>query len=394
MTRYFETAICIPAFNNVNYIKRLLSSVFKQNYSNYIIIVTDDSSDNNVEEYIRSICDPRVIYFRNEIRLGATNNNNEAIKHSLKYHPKYIKIMHHDDEFTRKDSLQIMVKALNENPDHIFCVCSCNIIYDNKVLIHDVSDKIIQSICKNPYFLFFNNVLGSPSDVLIRNQEDNRLFDDNLTWNVDWELYLRMLLESPKMVYIHDVLVNNHTSTEQLTNSCITDPRLRIYEACYLYNKYLKMTSTDHILNQALKEIINSIKFINNSKELDKILLDAGDSSFFQPILNNMLGIVKKKLLICGNGKAFHNRIHGFIRINSIIVGVADKKIDRIYKDNYFTYFPYKEVANYEYDYILITPRKLYASIKQYLIGELGIDEKKILPEYAIDFVQFLRLDR
>ena len=37
-----KVSICIPAYNNVNEVKRLLESIFLQRFKNYEIILTDE----------------------------------------------------------------------------------------------------------------------------------------------------------------------------------------------------------------------------------------------------------------------------------------------------------------------------------------------------------------
>ena len=45
-----KVSICIPAYNNVNEVKRLLESIFLQRFKNYEIILTDDSTNNEISE--------------------------------------------------------------------------------------------------------------------------------------------------------------------------------------------------------------------------------------------------------------------------------------------------------------------------------------------------------
>ena len=45
-------SICIPAYKHVEYLQRLLDSVLRQTYTDYEIVITDDSPDNSVAELV------------------------------------------------------------------------------------------------------------------------------------------------------------------------------------------------------------------------------------------------------------------------------------------------------------------------------------------------------
>lgn len=92
-----KVSICVPAYKNPVGVERLLESVKVQSFTDYEVVVTDDSQDGSVEEVVRRAEVPGMVYVRNAVRKGATGNWNEAVRHAS---GEYIKIMHHDDWFT------------------------------------------------------------------------------------------------------------------------------------------------------------------------------------------------------------------------------------------------------------------------------------------------------
>lgn len=98
-----KVSICIPAYNNVNEVKRLLESIFLQSFKNYEIILTDDSTNNEISELIEQMGRQKIRYIHNPKPLGHIFNWNRALSEAK---GEYIKIMFSDDWFTSSDSLE------------------------------------------------------------------------------------------------------------------------------------------------------------------------------------------------------------------------------------------------------------------------------------------------
>ena len=113
-------SICIPTYNNVQSLERLLKSIENQTYRDFEVIICDDSIDDRIKETVKKYCQLPIQYHKNKVALGPTKNTNETIKLAK---GSYIKVMHHDDCFGSAKSLETMVKALdeNENADLFFC---------------------------------------------------------------------------------------------------------------------------------------------------------------------------------------------------------------------------------------------------------------------------------
>lgn len=96
-----KVSICIPTYNNIDEVKHLLRSIESQTFTDYEIIITDDSSDNAIEEYVKEYS--FINYTHNIPSLGHIYNWNAAIEKAT---GEYIKIMFSDDWFTYDDSLE------------------------------------------------------------------------------------------------------------------------------------------------------------------------------------------------------------------------------------------------------------------------------------------------
>ena len=103
--------------------------------------------------------------------------------------------------------------------------------------------KKINSIFDNPYILYCGNLLGQPSSALYKASLSVE-FDPLLKWLVDIEFYIKILVEG-KGFYIRTPLVfGNRGDPSQITNSCINDKKIQVYEFVYLYQKiYMSLDS-------------------------------------------------------------------------------------------------------------------------------------------------------
>lgn len=235
--KYPEVSICIATYNSKDMLRRLLKSIEIQTFKDYEVIVCDDSDNNESELICKRIIG--VKYYHNEIRLGATPNNNRAISLAK---GKYVKVMHHDDYFTDKNSLQQYVDLFNDSKFHGNFVFSGR--YDEQsdgsLLACHTSKFDLYRIRKNWKNILFGAVIGAPSVTMWRNQIDKPfLFDSNIAWFVDLESYCRMLNACSEFKYCSNplVVIGRGYDEVKMTNVYRSDYNLIIYEGLYIYKK-------------------------------------------------------------------------------------------------------------------------------------------------------------
>lgn len=105
-------SICIPTYNRADCLQRVVESCLAQTYSNFEIIITDNSTNDDTAGMAAKWTDPRVHYYRNDGNIGPTASSNRALALAK---GKYIKHLM-DDDLIKPRSLELMVKALEENP--------------------------------------------------------------------------------------------------------------------------------------------------------------------------------------------------------------------------------------------------------------------------------------
>jgi hypothetical protein len=105
-------SLCIPTYNRPELLRRAVESCLAQTYSNFEIIITDNSTNDDSANMASKWTDPRIRYYRNNGNVGALASANRAISLAGGKHLKFLM----DDDLIKPRCLELMVKALEENP--------------------------------------------------------------------------------------------------------------------------------------------------------------------------------------------------------------------------------------------------------------------------------------
>lgn len=232
-----KVSICIPTYKQVEYLRKTLDSIREQDFTDYEIIVSDDSPDDSVKNVLKEYdFKGKLNYFYNSPALGAPANWNFAMNKAV---GDYIKIMHHDDYFTSSQSLKKFVKLLDDDPQvsFAFSATTISLLSLNTKKTHKCSSGQLKKIVSQPDALFFANYIGAPSATIVRNKK-NVSFDTNLKWLVDVEWYYRLIINNAHVANTSEELICTvHGAKEQITQSVITDKEIQVKEHIYLFQK-------------------------------------------------------------------------------------------------------------------------------------------------------------
>lgn len=235
MTQQVLLSICIPAYKQVSYLRRLLDSISLQTYSNYEVIVTDDSPDDSVQELCMQYKHLPLRYFRNSPAMGSPANWNAAIRQAT---GKWIKIMHDDDWFSHNNSLKKFAQAAHNTYDASFIFSG---VFELNTTIEKQTRYIpsrlsVYFLRRSPLYLFKKNYIGHPSTTLIKNNI-TEWYDERVKWVVDIEFYIRYLLLQKKFIVIREPLITIGINEHQITKKVFRNPAVEIPEHLYFYHK-------------------------------------------------------------------------------------------------------------------------------------------------------------
>lgn len=232
-----KVSICIPTYKQVDYLRKTLTSVLTQDFHDYELIITDDSSDDSVENLLKEFdFKGKLKYHRNKTALGSPANWNYSLKQAT---GEYIKILHHDDFFTSDNSLNKFVRFLDANP-------TCSFAFSGTVIdlvllktkkIHSCSNKQFSKMIKQPDRLFFSNYIGAPSATIIR-RDSLLMFDESMKWLVDVDWYMQLIYQNPNVIFSKEPLICTvHGGEGQITQSVYSDKEVQVREHAYLFEK-------------------------------------------------------------------------------------------------------------------------------------------------------------
>jgi glycosyltransferase involved in cell wall biosynthesis len=252
-------SICIPTYNQTKYLRKVLDSVFEQTFTDYEVIISDDSTNNDVkvliDEYINS--GKAIRYIHHSPSLGSPRNWNYALKIAQ---GEYIKIMHHDDYFTKNESLKILVDTISKNPNS-FVFSYAKSVVNGKESYFYSKKELIKLVLKDPLLLLLtHNLFGPPSGIIYK-KGDDITFDENLIWFVDLEFYIQLLNHKKIPKLVEDVLYISVHDTHNITNNCINNKPLIRKEFMYTVKKHIKNKGIKYTLMwnyQILKMLVKS----------------------------------------------------------------------------------------------------------------------------------------
>ncbi len=232
-----KVSICIPTYNNPEQVKHLIASIEEQTYKDVEVIITDDSTDKRIEEWIEQeknqktiACLLKCIYTHNEKPLGHIYNWNAALRLAS---GDYIKIMFSDDWFTYKDSLEKLVRLLDDNPQASLAFCGSMQVSPKESYARHAADVFIENFSKDYRYLVTGDEIGAPSAVIYRACEC--FFDERSTFASDVFLYMRILKKNSAFAYTKEPLISIGIHENQYT--CDFDEqderKFRDYEILY-----------------------------------------------------------------------------------------------------------------------------------------------------------------
>lgn len=227
-------SICIPAYKNRDFLLILLNSIAVQTFTDFEVIVTDDSPTDEVENVCKEFEETFSIkYFKNHPAKGSPANWNEGI---AKASGKWIKIMHDDDWFANERSLEQFVSPISKDKKIDFIFSGYQQYEDGKMKVEVInSQQTIKKLKDNSLILFLKNYIGHPSTTLIKNNR-KKWYDENLKWVVDFEFYIRCLQDAT-IYFIPDTLINIGVNDEQITKQVFRNIEVEVPENIYLINK-------------------------------------------------------------------------------------------------------------------------------------------------------------
>ncbi|MCI9176146.1 MAG: glycosyltransferase [Lachnospiraceae bacterium] len=224
-------SVCIPAYNNAEYIEETIQSVLEQTYQNIELIVVDDNSTDDTVKVLESIGDERLKLYRNQENLGMVGNWNRCLELAS---GEYVKLICADD-IIAKDAIEKEARAMRKHP-------SVNLVESDTELV-DINGKKTGEFHRYPKrglvdgkkiakaSLMIQNFFGAPVNNLIRRSILKKTggFDKTFTYILDFDMWVRISCTGD--VYIIHEPLNSFRIRNDSNTGMMIGKRRDVYNA-------------------------------------------------------------------------------------------------------------------------------------------------------------------
>lgn len=199
-----KISVIVPVYNGERYLRESIESVLSQSYRDFELIVVDDGSSDNTREVI-SQYDGKYSYFKAVYH--SENKGVSAAKNSgIAVSSGEFLVFAAADDIQEKERLKVSIQALEENSDLDMVFIDCQMIDSEGNLLNRRKGYPAGMSSENAvlYQLKRNHLWSGL--VMLRKTTDI-LFDETIPNAVDYELFLRMLLNGASLSVINSPLL-------------------------------------------------------------------------------------------------------------------------------------------------------------------------------------------
>jgi glycosyltransferase involved in cell wall biosynthesis len=267
----YKVSIIIPSYNRASFLKKAITSVLEQTYSNWELLIIDDASSDETKELCDGFCqkDERIKYFRPwDKNKGVSASRNYGIKISS---AELIAFLDSDDIWLAKK----LEKQINEYKKDPYVLC-----HSDEIWIRNGARLNQMKKHKKSGGDIFLNCLPlcciSPSASIIRSDVFDKLglFDESYPVCEDYDLWLRICARY-KISFIEEALIiKNGGHSDQLSRASWGNDVYRVKSLVNLINNYYscKKGKTQIEKNNFVKEYKLGLNLddekINASKQI------------------------------------------------------------------------------------------------------------------------------
>jgi len=302
-----KVSIIIPTCNRAHLIGRAIRSVLNQTYKNFELIIINDGSTDNTEEVVRGFKDSRIIYLELKENRGTSAVKNIGIKASKGI---YVAFLDDDDQWL-SEKLEKQIDKIEKSPEIKIIYCGYRLLNEEGKTIKEIRPVFKEDIYNN---LLRRNFIALPT-ILVKKEilEKTGLFDEELNFGEDWDIFLRMA-KSYKFDFVDQYLVDCFIFGKRLTTESLKDPSIRIFSLKKIIKKNIEeYQKKPEIYSCALRSLGNSYCQGGNMNE--------GRNYFKKSIKNSPLNIKSYIYLILSLfGINIYQKVFRFaLELNNII---------------------------------------------------------------------------
>jgi glycosyltransferase involved in cell wall biosynthesis len=227
-------SVIIPTYNRARLLGRAIQSILNQTYPNFEIIIVDDCSSDNTENVVRSLCDERIRYIRQEKNTGAVVARNRGIKAAI---GEYVAFQDSDDEWL-PEKLEKQMKAFEIGPPDLGVVYTSYWRIDRGRGVYWPPSYLKQTYGRIHDALLENNFIDTPTAVVRKECFEKVGLFENLPRLQEWDLWLR-ISKRYSFGHVNEPLVNAYLQPDSISRNM----NASVIAREYILKKYFKEIS-------------------------------------------------------------------------------------------------------------------------------------------------------
>lgn len=216
-----QLTVVIPIYNRARMLAQALESLRQQTYKDFVVIICDDASKENLQEVVDNFPDVKIEYHRYEANAGQFRNAMRGLELCRTPFIKYLD----SDDLLFPEALEKQVKALQEMPNAAICLGGMvsfeELPEKNQINVFDYTDPYIPQSRTDKQWARLEEYRGSnPSACMYRTELFRNLggFNTGLVGIADWEICVA--LSSKYLVTaVNDPVCAYRMHTAQITQN-------------------------------------------------------------------------------------------------------------------------------------------------------------------------------
>lgn len=271
-----KVTVSIPTYNRKEYLKETIESVLAQTFRDFTIAVFDNNSDYDVDAFLKSFNDDRIVLVKSDKNIGPYENFNRIYRYV--YNSPYV-VIFHDDDVMHSELLEREVTIMDACDELIWVGTNLRFVKDAAGMndFEDVKSKgmfiydtpgIVRLILQG-FNLCYDSVMYRVGQL-----EDMELLIDRYSKWGD-RPYLVELSKKGKVGVLKERLVNYRVHPGQDSQAATSDVAryfiniLLFYKECLddLRNKSDKRLFYSYVVDNLIPTTLLSVKTIKEFKE-------------------------------------------------------------------------------------------------------------------------------
>lgn len=279
-----KVSIVIATYNRAHLIEETIRSIQAQSYVLWECLVIDDGGTDNTKEIVESLMDNdvRVKFFTRSdpFKKGLPGSRNYGIE---KANGDYI-IFFDDDDIIHPLNLETCISVLTTNTDKYFCnyqKYSFEGVFDYNSID---KTKTFNEVVTDNHFLekMIRGVIPVASCTVMWKKEcfKNNLFNENLMYAEEWELYSRVISKGIQGVLIDKVLYFNRKHSNSNTGEFWNNNPIRLSSYKYAVKLVFDNLVSKEMLTRPLLKYLLSIAIDFRDRKLFYYIISKSNENY------------------------------------------------------------------------------------------------------------------